>query len=388
MNDAPGTSVPAGPFPEVVPELSEGRVGLRAMTEADLPAVVEQSTDPDTVRWTTVPSPYDLETARDFLGLHATGWAEPQGRKHWAIELLPGTGRPEAPFAGIVDLRPGEAPGTAWEIGFALHPRARGCGAMSAAVRLAAAWAFEHGAPSLYWYAARGNFASRRVAWASGFTQLGTLPALVADRVEGTSDAWAAVLRPGDPMRPRGDWLVPPVVEGDVVRLRPLRDDDRAMAEPHDHPPHHAPARSIPAPETFAPWLLRRRELMAEGRGHNWCIAETATDEPLGEVLVFDRDGELGAGGTAELGYFIRPSARGHGFAERAARAASGHALRLTSEGGLGLRRLVAQTASDNVASQLVLSRCGFTRWGREDHAVEPDGSIRAQDHWERLARG
>ena len=44
-------------YPDGVPRLTDGTVTLRAMTEADLPASVEQSVDPETVRWTTVPSP-------------------------------------------------------------------------------------------------------------------------------------------------------------------------------------------------------------------------------------------------------------------------------------------------------------------------------------------
>ncbi|WP_169701795.1 GNAT family N-acetyltransferase [Janibacter terrae] len=41
-----------------------------------------------------------------------------------------------------------------WEVGFALHPAARGRSTMSTALRTAAGWAFDHGAPSLYWFCA------------------------------------------------------------------------------------------------------------------------------------------------------------------------------------------------------------------------------------------
>lgn len=73
-------------------------------------------------------------------------------------------------------MRPGERATLPWEVGFALHPAARGHGVMSAALRIAAQWAFAHRAPSLYWLAARGSFASWRVAHACGFTHHGTLP--------------------------------------------------------------------------------------------------------------------------------------------------------------------------------------------------------------------
>ncbi len=383
MNDSASVGVPHGPFPGVVPVLTDGRVRLRAMTEADLPFVVEQSTDPDSVRWTTVPRPYGLEDAREFLSTHSSEWALPRGKRYWAISPLDD---PEAPpFAGVLDLRPGDRPELPWEVGFAIHPATRGRGLMSAALRLGARWAFEHGAPSLYWLAVRGNFASWRVAHACGFTHHGTLPSRAPAR-DGAADAWCASLLPDQPMEPQHPWVVPPVIETDGLRLRPLREDDTGIAEPHDHPTHHLPSGSVPTPETFEDWLLRRREQMSLGRSNNWCLADPESDDPLGEVLVFVHDGQLADGGTAELGYLIRPSARGRGLAVRAARAAAEHALRPVAEGGLGLRRLVAETAEDNVASNRVLEAAGFTVWGREAAADAPDGSVGPALHWERLA--
>lgn len=387
MNDVTPATVPVGDFPGVVPVLEDGRVRLRAMTEADLPAQVVQGRDPDTERWTTVPSPYDHDAAEEFLSAHAAGWAERDGTKHWAIEVLPREGGTGVPFAGIVDLRPGKPPGSAWETGYSLHPDARGRGAMSAALRLAAGWAFEHGAPSLCWIAGRGNFASWRVAHACGFTHHGTLPEHRAYRQGGSIDVWVASLLPDQPMTPRHPWLVPPVIEAHGIRLRPLRDDDTAIAEPHDHPPHHLPTRAVPTPETFDDWLLRRREVMSLGTSSNWCIADATTDDPLGEVLVFVRDGGLTEGGTAELGYSVRPSARGRGVAGRAARLAAEVSLRPVAAGGFGLRRLVAETAADDTASNRILEGAGFSVWGREEAADDPAGSVSPVLHWERLAR-
>ena len=50
------------------------------------------------------------------------------------------------------------------------------------------------------------------------------------------------------------------------------------------------------------------------------------------------------------------------------------------------MRRLVAETAADNAASNRVLERAGFTPWGREEAADAPDGSVVPAIHWERLA--
>ena len=140
-------------YPDGVPHLTDGTVTLRAMTEADLPASVEQSVDPETVRWTTVPSPYDIEDAREFFGVIRAGW-EDDGEKTFVIEV---TGDPDPiAFAGLIDVRPSQR-GSSWEVGFATHPAARGRGVMTAALRLAVAWAFEQGAPSVYWYANVGK---------------------------------------------------------------------------------------------------------------------------------------------------------------------------------------------------------------------------------------
>ena len=385
MTDDTAGPVPAGPAPPGAPPRGADRVRLRAMTTEDLPAVVEQSTDPETVRWTTVPSPYDLDAARDFLDLHAEGWAREHGTRHWVVELLPRDGAAGLPFAGTIDLRP-DPQGGAWETGYALHPAARGRAVMSSALRLAARWAFDHGAPSLHWWAERGNFASWRVARACGFTHHGTLPARIAHRASFSTDAWVASLLPDQPMSAQTPWIEPPALEEDGIRLRPLREDDVAMAEPHAHQLHHIPARAVPTPETFDGWLLRLRERMSRGHDAHWGIADLDSDEPLGEVLVFVDGGVLRDGGTAELGYWIRPSARGRGLARRAARLASDHALRPMADGGLGLRRLVAETAADNAASNRVLEAAGFSVWGREDSAEAPDGSWGPALHWERLA--
>jgi len=174
-------------------------------------------------------------------------------------------------------------------------------------------------------------------------------------------------------------------VPGATIVLRPWRDDDAAVAQRHTHPPHYLPARAVPTPETFTEWLLRARERMAQGRSLNWCIADARTDDPLGEVLVFVHEEHLGAVDTAELGYWLRPDARGRGLAEAAARLAVDHALAAVADGGLGLRRLVAVTAADNTASNTVLERCGFTRWGHEAAATAPDGSVGPADYWERV---
>ena len=89
---------------------------------------------------------------------------------------------------------------------------------------------------------------------------------------------------------------------------------------------------------------------------------------------------------TAEIGYQVIPSGRGRGGATAGARVLAGHALTPRDRGGLGIRRLVAQTAEDNTGSNIVLDRLGFTIWGRETAAdVLPDGRAVDALHWELL---
>ncbi|GAA1844508.1 hypothetical protein GCM10009687_07700 [Asanoa iriomotensis] len=58
--------------------------------------------------------------------------------------------------------------------------------------------------------------------------------------------------------------------------------------------------------------------------------------------------------GCVEVGYGLAPSARGHGYATEALLAL----LNIAAEQGLS--RVVADTTSDNVASQRTLERAGF----------------------------
>lgn len=361
-----------------VPILTDGVVRLRAHRLEDAPRIVEQCLDPESIRWTTVPVPYDEAMAREFVTENLQAWEVEGGNRLWAIT---DAHDPQDRFLGTIDVRPVGA-GIAF-IGFGLHPAGRGRHLMAAALRLVTGWWFEQGGVRMYWEANRGNFGSWRVAWACGFTFHATLPQKLDQRGE-AHDGWiGSIGRDDDLTKPVAPWNEAPTLSADGVVLRAWRADDTAVAEPHDHPSHYVPGRAIPVPETFAAWLLRRQEQMALGASVNWCIAEASTDEPLGEMLIFVHQGTLRGGDTAELGYFIKPSARGRAVAGRAARLATAYGL---GAEGLGLRRLVAETAADNVASNKILESLGFTRWGVEDAATAPDNSIGPAARWELLS--
>ena len=109
------------------------------------------------------------------------------------------------------------------------------------------------------------------------------------------------------------------------------------------------------------------------------------TDRPLGAVMLFSRGGPISEPG-AELGYFLYPSARGRGVATAAGDLAIEHAFTPRARDGLGLSRLSAFTAADNVSSNSVLERLGFVRWGVEHETdLLPDGSWEDGYAWELL---
>lgn len=363
------------PLPTAAPILTGVGVRLRALAQGDVGRITQLATDPQSVRWTTIPDPYPADGARDFVAASRSAWERGDGSLTWAIE------DPDGLFAGQIDLRPAPA---RWEIGYAMHPDSRGRGLLSAALRVVSAWGFEHGAQTLSLYVVRGNWPSRRVAWACGFTVDATLPGWLPGRGgDGPHDAWAGTLRPGSPLTPPHRWIVAPDLAADGVRLRQWRDDDRITEEP-DHPAHFMPPHAAPTPAGFGEWLLRRREFSALGRSCDWCIADVDSDAPLGSVGIFTRGGVIED--QAELGYQLLPGARGRGLATRAARLAVAHALAPVADGGLGLRRLAATSAADNHASNAVLAALGFVQCGRE-HAVDElaDGGYGDLLHWELL---
>ncbi len=345
--------------PDVVPMLTDDVVTLRAMTDDDLPAVVEQSQDPDTVRWTTVPTPYGPEDAAAYFDLVRQGWQD-GSRSTWVVEH-------DGDFAGLVGHRPRGAGRV--EISFAAHPKHRGQGLITRAVRLVCEQAFSTGAEVVLWHAHVGNFGSRRVAWRNGFRIGGSLRRTHEQR-GALVDAWAGSLVKGDPMEPVHPWRVPPTLEGDGVRLRAFRSTDALeMPEALDETAAQFMTRAMPTRETFGEWLLTRTSRSADGETVMWAVTDPATDVVLGGLQVFRLGSPLTVG-SGMVSYWLLESERGRGVMARALDAATECSFSPVERGGLGLHRLEAGCASDNLASVRVLRRAGFHQIGTEREAL------------------
>jgi RimJ/RimL family protein N-acetyltransferase len=178
------------------------------------------------------------------------------------------------------------------------------------------------------------------------------------------------------------------VFETSRLRLRPWRDTD--IPGPGEGPDADSlrfmPAAAQPGPDDFPIWLARRRQEMDSGEDVHWCIADRATDEMLGNAQIF-RMGQAEGRFQGELGYWLRPGARGRRVLGEALDPVVEHAFRAITDGGLGLVRLHAGTDSDNYASQSILRSAGFTQWGADHKAWRrTDGSLSDGVYFELLA--
>ncbi len=154
------------------PLLSDGVITLRPWAQADVPALVEMCNDPQSVRFTTVPTPYTATDAEDWLTTHAINLAAGESASFAIVEQLT-----EPPIASIgLHLLTSTAVTGAAEVGYMTAPPARGRGVMTRAVQLVCEWAFQRLAIERVQLTTHlDNPASQRVAAKCGFTREGVL---------------------------------------------------------------------------------------------------------------------------------------------------------------------------------------------------------------------
>ncbi|MFD2764198.1 GNAT family N-acetyltransferase [Micromonospora eburnea] len=165
---------------------------LRPLEERDLDAVVATCQDEQTVRWTSVPHPYQREHADGYLhDVAEATWARGTGANYAIADA-------EDQYAGSIDLRISPADPLVADVGFMAAPYARGRGYLPAALAALCAWGFTTlGLARIEWRANVGNTASRRVAEKAGFTFEGTARSGIQQRSE-RPDVWVAALLPQD----------------------------------------------------------------------------------------------------------------------------------------------------------------------------------------------
>lgn len=338
-------------FPRAV--IPAGAVVLRPPAEADADAVAEGCADPEIARCLPIPPPRTRADALAWLG----GPVERIRRTGGAAFTVADAASDR--WLGGVALHP-PGPHGAAEIGYLIAPWARGRGLAAAAARALAAWAFCHGLPRAEIRCDVANLPGQRVAMAAGFTREAVLRSAAAGRDGDRYDQVLFARLPGDSGEPVRPYL-PPLPDGrltdGVVRLTPLTaadaDDYHALACRPEVVRYSVP----PVPPAYRDTVRRCRHAGARwlaGEHAELVIRDAATGAFAGQVQLSNIAPPLG---QAMVGYGVAAGYRGRGFATRAVRLLAGWAFTATP-----LARLVAGTAVENVASQRVLEKAGFTR--------------------------
>ena len=147
--------------------------------------------------------------------------------------------------------------------------------------------------------------------------------------------------------------------------LRPWTLDDGAALYRHARNPQVGPSAGWPAHTTIADSHRAITDVLIAPEEY----AITLRGEPIGSV-------GLHLPGEPELGYWIAAEHQGHGYATEAARAVLDRAFTQ-----LGVEKVSANAAVDNVASQRVLEKLGFTYLRTAQRFLAPLG-IHRESHY------
>ena len=172
------------------PPLEDDAIPLRAWTLEDIPAIAAACRDPEIPRWTSVPTPYTEDDAREWVERTTQAWNDGRSATFAVVE------RGSDAVVGSISLwivRPNVG-----EFGYWCVREARGRGYTTRALRLVAQWAFDELRPvRLQLMTMIGNESSARVAVKVGFQREGTLRQYFDHRGEPRDvDMWS--LLPGE----------------------------------------------------------------------------------------------------------------------------------------------------------------------------------------------
>lgn len=164
-------------------------------------------------------------------------------------------------------------------------------------------------------------------------------------------------------------WPRRALTDGTVV-LRRWREEDLPQLVEICQDPEIQRRTRVPSPYTeqdARAWLDGHDEEVRRGAGLSLCVADAGDPERvLASIGVVGGDPD---DRVAEVGYWVAPEARGRGVATAAVRLL---ARWLFEE--LDRARIELVVATDNVASQAVARKAGFTREGVKRSAIEVKG--------------
>jgi RimJ/RimL family protein N-acetyltransferase len=155
---------------------------------------------------------------------------------------------------------------------------------------------------------------------------------------------------------------VTPVILSDRLRLRGWRDSDRDAFAALNADPDVARDLGGPLDRGESDAKLHRYVAAFEHDGFCRWLVEDLNEQFLGYAGVMPSPSGHPLGRHFDIGWRLVRSAWGHGYATEAARATLADAF-----GRLGVREVLAYTASDNLRSQAVMARLGLQRDERLD---------------------
>ncbi len=333
-------------------------VALRPFRDDDADAVAEACADPVTAHFLPfLPQPYTRQDALDFFRHRPEDLAIADARDGRVLGSIGSTPRGD----GIA------------EVGYWVAPWARRQGVASAALEQFATRLFESGLRRLYLTTALTNGASQRVAVAGGFLREGVARGSTRTRDGGWQDMVVWARTADDPAGPSAR-VLPDLPGGaltdGVVTLRPIVEADGPVTYQMRSLPDVSGRSVVSTPmdpavvtrqcaESVSKWLAGQRAEMT--------VRDATDDTYLGEIALFYSEPALR---EAMIGYSLTPPARGKGYAARAARLVTGWGFEI------GMARMIAGTAPDNVASQRVLEAAGYHREGLQlGRLPGPDGT-------------
>ncbi len=348
------------------PELTDGRLRLRALRAEDKAAVVAALNDELAGHFLWQPPfPYGDSDFDEWFAALDGRWANDR-HANWTI-----TRAGADDWLGSIGIDIAEER-QAGEIGYHVGPWARGGGVATAAVRLVRDWGLDElGLQRIEIMTDVENTASQRVALGAGLHFEGVHRGyLTARGVRRDMAAFGMV--PSDLRAPVVPLPRPELSDGTIV-VRPfVPDDAEAVASACQDPLIQQRCYFVPAPYTLddARRFIAeaRRDLVAgaavhcavcAGPGFAGTAGATGRAFTEGELLGAINRVNFPEREAAETGYWVRSEARGLGVAEAALRLIAAYAF-----DEVGVERLELMTETPNLASQRLAEKLGFRREG------------------------